>query len=98
VAGVDEVEANWEALKAREKGRSSVLDGIPLGLPALASADKVLGRAARLGVPAAAEAAGLGERLLGLVVEARQSGLDAEQQLRVAVRRLADAVRAAEGR
>ena len=38
----------------------------------------------------------LGDRLLGLVVEARAAGRDAEQELRDAVRRLADAVRLAE--
>jgi XTP/dITP diphosphohydrolase len=36
-----EVSANWEQIKAEEKsGRTSVLDGIPAGLPALARADK----------------------------------------------------------
>jgi XTP/dITP diphosphohydrolase len=97
-----EVEANWETLKHAEKGRASVLDGIPVALPALALADKVLGRAGGVGVHRAPPRAGepvegtLGDRLLDLVVEARAAGLDAEQELRAAVRRLADAVRAAE--
>ena len=44
--------------------------------------------------PTAADPAhDLGDRLLGLVVEARAAGRDAEQELRDAVRRLADAVR-----
>jgi XTP/dITP diphosphohydrolase len=95
VADVDEVEKNWESLKATEKGRASVLDGIPLDLPALALADKVLGRAARVNVvPTATET--LGGRLLALVVEARGSGADPEQALRDAVRALAAQVRAAE--
>ena len=95
VADVAEVEQNWETLKAAEKGRASVLEGVPLALPALALADKVLGRAARVPVtPAAGD--GLGNRLLGLVVEARAAGVDAEQALRDAVRRLTEAVRAAE--
>ncbi|MGZ4505389.1 MAG: MazG family protein, partial [Nocardioidaceae bacterium] len=70
----------------------------PLALPALALADKVLGRAARVSVAPAVVGAGdgLGDRLLALVVEARAAGLDAEQALRDAVRRLAEAVRAAE--
>ncbi len=50
VADADEVERNWDALKAAEKGRASVLDGIPPALPALALADKVLGRAAKIGL------------------------------------------------
>jgi len=33
VADAGEVERNWEALKAAEKGRGSVLDGIPQALP-----------------------------------------------------------------
>jgi XTP/dITP diphosphohydrolase len=99
VADADEVNRNWETLKTAEKGRASVLDGIPPGLPALARADKVVGRAMKVGVeptPAADPAHDLGDRLLGLVVEARAAGRDAEQELRDAVRRLADAVRLAE--
>jgi len=47
----DAVVANWEAIKAIEKAhRTSVLDGIPGGMPGLALADKVLGRAAKVGV------------------------------------------------
>ena len=37
----------WEAIKAREKSRSSVTDGLPPGLPALLYADKVLDRLER---------------------------------------------------
>jgi NTP pyrophosphatase (non-canonical NTP hydrolase) len=100
VSGAEEVEANWETLKAAEKGRASVLEGVPTALPALHLADKVVGKAAKVGVspsPAAAAGAGsLGDRLLALVVEARAAGADPEQELRDAVRHLADAVRAAE--
>ncbi len=102
-AGLDvdsaaEVEENWETLKRAEKQRGSVLEGIPLALPALALADKTLGRAARVGVRPDGEgvAKDLGARLLALVAEAREQGLDAEQELRGAVRRLAETVRAAE--
>jgi XTP/dITP diphosphohydrolase len=97
VADVQEVEANWETLKASEKSRTSVLEGVPLTLPGLALADKVLGRASKVGVdPSPGDA--LGDRLLALVAQARADGLDAEQEVRDAVRRLADAVRAAEQR
>jgi XTP/dITP diphosphohydrolase len=91
-----EVNESWETLKAAEKGRGSVLEGIPLALPALSLAEKTLGRAERIGV-APPPGDDLGDRLLRLVVEARAAGLDPEQQLRAAVRRLADAVRTAEG-
>jgi len=95
VADADEVDRNWEALKTAEKGRASVLDGIPGRLPALALADKVVGRAARVGVVPSGHTT-LGERLLSLVVEARAAGADPEQELRDAVRQLTAAVRAAE--
>jgi XTP/dITP diphosphohydrolase len=95
VEDASEVERNWEQLKAAEKGRGSVLDGIPQALPALSLAEKTLGRAGRVDVvPELTDS--LGDRLLALVLEARAAGLDAEQELRAAVRRLADAVRAAE--
>jgi XTP/dITP diphosphohydrolase len=95
VAGVDEVERNWESLKATEKQRASVLDGVPMALPALTLADKVVGRAARAGaVPV--PSGSLGDRLLALVVEARAGGVDPEQALRDAVRRLVAGVREAE--
>ena len=97
VSGAEEVEVNWETLKAAEKGRSSVLEGVPTALPALHLADKVVGKAAKVGVtPSAAGTGSLGDRLLALVVEARAAGADPEQELRDAVRHLAEAVRAAE--
>ncbi len=102
----DDVVGFWDDLKAEEKPhRTSVLDGIPTGMPALARADKVLGRAGRVGVapadPAPAVSAPadetvLGDLLLALVARARADGLDAERALRAATRRLEDDVRAAE--
>ncbi|MGH3976172.1 MAG: MazG family protein, partial [Pseudonocardiaceae bacterium] len=41
-----EVEANWHTLKAAEKGRESAVDGVPVGLPALSLAAKLMHRAA----------------------------------------------------
>jgi XTP/dITP diphosphohydrolase len=76
----------WEAIKATEKSRSSVTDGLPPGLPALLHADKVLDRAARAGTPLDVSGDDLGSRLLALVAEARASGADPEQALRDAVR------------
>ena len=89
----------WEAVKATEKGRRSPTDGIPATLPALLLADKVLDRRARAGLPvpeadpfpAAAgddPAAVVGDRLLAAVARARALGVDPEQALRAAVRRL----------
>jgi XTP/dITP diphosphohydrolase len=93
----------WTAAKKAEKrDRTSVLDGIPSALPALALADKTLGRAASVGVePDASPAAfsneeELGELLLGVVAAARAQGLDAERALRTSTRALAREVRGAE--
>ncbi len=78
----------WEAVKAAEKQRGSVTDGLPPGLPALLYADKVLDRLERDSRPVQPIGDDLGDRLLALVAEARESGVDPEQALRDAVRRL----------
>ncbi len=48
----DAVRANWDAIKLREKGRDSVMDGIPPTLPALLRAVKVQKRAVAAGLAA----------------------------------------------
>lgn len=102
----DDVVAVWDDLKAVEKpGRTSVLDGIPQGMPALALADKVLGRAEKIGLLEDDGQTGplgitdedeLGPLLLAIVASARAGGLDAERALRTAVRDLQDEIRSAE--
>lgn len=102
----DDVVAVWDELKKADKpGRTSVLDGIPQAMPALALADKLLGRAQRVGLAdiadgsAAAAAAtedALGDQLLAIVSSARAAGLDSERALRGALRRLQDEIRDAE--
>jgi XTP/dITP diphosphohydrolase len=100
-----DVVAFWDDLKAGEKPhRTSVLDGVPQGMPALALAQKLLGKAEKVGVtrePTDAAHAPttedeLGDALLALVASARTHGLDAERALRHAVRSLQEDVRAAE--
>jgi XTP/dITP diphosphohydrolase len=107
----DEVEASWTRLKAAEKGRASVTDGIPLALPALVLAAKLLRRSADVeGVawvdPEVEDVADsayddvdgeVGDLLLALVERCRLAGVDAEQELREAVRRHRARVREAEG-
>jgi len=44
-----QVLANWEALKAEEKQRESLMDDVPTALPAVARADKLQRRAASVG-------------------------------------------------
>jgi len=51
----EQVRANWETRKRREKGRASVLDGIPETLPALLRAVKLLKRADAAGLTPQAE-------------------------------------------
>jgi XTP/dITP diphosphohydrolase len=84
----DRINDTWEAVKATEKQRDDLFDGIPRELPALARAAKVLDRLERAGrhLPAP-DPADLGDRLLALVAEARAAGEDPEQALRDAVRR-----------
>jgi len=100
-----DVVAFWDDLKASEKPhRTSVLDGVPQGMPALALAQKLLGKAEKVGVTrpatdaasAPATEAELGDTLLALVASARAQGLDAERALRGAIRSMQDDVRAAE--
>jgi tetrapyrrole methylase family protein/MazG family protein len=49
VSGADEVVRNWEALKAKEYGRESALDGVQRSLPALQWAWSLQRRAANVG-------------------------------------------------
>ncbi len=107
-----DVESRWETLKAREKGRASAVDGIPLGLPALSLADKVITRVRRSGPQPASvstsstsgtakppyTAESLGDALFALVAAASAAGLDAEQALRQRVAREMAQVRAADQR
>jgi XTP/dITP diphosphohydrolase len=92
-----DVEAGWERQKAAEKGRSSAVDGVPMALPALSLASKLVHRAEKNGVGVdPVDGDDLGARLMGLVVESRAAGLDAEAELRTAARRFVERVRAAE--
>mgnify|MGYP000876715503 CR=1 FL=1 len=104
VDGPAAVEANWERLKAEEKGRRGVFEGIPATLPALARAQKMLSRLERAvgrgdatgEVGAVLDAAVAGDPvaagLLRVVREAAAGGTDAETALRAALTRLVDAV------
>lgn len=52
VENSDEVVKNWESIKSQEAGyedRESVLDGIPIAMPALLRGQKIQKRAARVG-------------------------------------------------
>ncbi len=99
-AVAEDLNATWEARKAVEKGRRSVLDGIP-DLPPLARATKIIGRSRARGVLVAATSptsapATVGEQILALVADAHTAGVDPDQSLRDAVRGLESRVRDAE--
>jgi XTP/dITP diphosphohydrolase len=103
----EDVVAIWDDLKSAEKpGRTSVLDGIPRSMPALALADKLIGRAGKVGLPIAESTAAaaetkateeeLGAELLAIVSAAAAEGLDSERALRGALRGLEHDIREAE--
>ena len=101
----DDVMLNWDNHKQKEKPeRESVLDGIPKALPALALADKVLGKAQKIGILEQQSESPqkldneeqLGSLLLAIVQSAKAQGLDSERALRQAVRDLSADIRKAE--
>lgn len=90
-----QVSDQWDAIKAVEKERAHPLDGVPSSLPALARAQKVVGRLRKAGLtPSGTDQADpdgvarLGTALLALVVEADATGIDAEAALRAATRQV----------
>nr|WP_191291214.1 MazG family protein [Kitasatospora herbaricolor] len=105
--GTAAVEANWEQLKAAEKQRESVLDGVPAGLPALAYAAKLVSRVRRAGftavpdapyeLPAELTAESAGRLLLAVAQRAHDAGVDVDAALRASARGYRREVRAAEG-
>jgi tetrapyrrole methylase family protein/MazG family protein len=112
VDGADDVVANWEAIKKREKGRESVFDGIPKAMPALLRAQKVLRKGETLGpggpdpdelieraqaVVQVPDRHAVGALLLTLVSLARRAGVDPEEALRQAIDRLEQEFRSREG-
>lgn len=93
---------NWDQHKRREKPmRTSIMDGIPGEMPALARANKIIGKAEKSGIlsplsqPAIpmADEKELGQLLLAIVASARSLKLDSERALRSAVRQLEKEIR-----
>lgn len=107
------VHERWERLKRAEKpARTSALDGVPASMGALARAQKLVSRADRSGLLAAAPvpagpsagdvlpdaeaSATVGAALLALVAAAQRAGVDAEAALRRATADWEAAARRAE--
>ncbi len=92
VSGSQEVLANWEAIKAKEKGRTSALAGIAMAQPALPLIEKLLYRADKYGVVVSvpnevdfnspADESAVGRALLAVIAWAHANGIDAESALR----------------
>lgn len=103
-----DVEAQWQARKAAEKGRSSAIDGVPTAMPAIVQAAKLARRARHGGVEVdavpelavTAEALldehDLGALLIELVTRAEVRGVDADAELRRAVLKFRDTIQSAE--
>lgn len=100
---VEELHEEWERLKedaaGEDRGSRGALDGIPLGMPALARAAKVVDRLRRSGMDPATAASGLsqedaddesaiGDALLEIVRQANAAGVDPDRALRLALNRL----------
>jgi XTP/dITP diphosphohydrolase len=108
VASSKEVLENWEAQKASEKGRSSIIDGVPLAQPALPLATKVLYRMSKFNVEIPVETPikisdqidqdQFGDLLLGLISQAVDKGFDPEAALRTAAKSLIKKIESAQAR
>jgi len=107
VSGTKEIIENWEEIKAREKGRTSALDGVALAQPALPLVEKLLYRAEKYKVnveltkyqsdkPATQES--VGEALASIIAWARDNEIDPENALRLYGRQIAEQIKAAESR
>ena len=98
VSSSSEVLQNWEKQKAVEKGRSSAIDGVPVGQPALPLVAKLLYRSEKfdyqLDLPQAVKldpninSDQFGELLIGIIAQAVKIGIDPEAALRNAAQGL----------
>jgi XTP/dITP diphosphohydrolase len=105
VSGTDEIIENWEAIKAREKGRTSAIDGIAMSQPALPLVAKILYRAEKYKVdlemaPYQSEyevnEKSVGEALASVIAWAHENGVDPESALRAQAREMIRQIQAAE--
>jgi XTP/dITP diphosphohydrolase len=93
-----DVVANWDQLKAREKKRESVTDGIPEAQPALAYTAALIERAQRNGleIDQPTDVDEVGAALFAIVAQAVAAGTDPETALRRTARAYRDTIKAAE--
>ena len=104
VSGSQEVLDNWEALKAKEKGRTSALDGVAMAQPALPLTEKLIYRAEKYGVDLnlpeqeRMTTDQVGEALVKIIAAAHASGVDAENALRAKALEISARIAASEER
>ena len=104
VSGTDEIIEIWEAIKAREKGRTSAIDGIAMAQPALPLVAKILYRAEKYNVDLhvdqysseKATEKSVGEALASVIAWAHENGIDPENALRAQAREMIRQIQAAE--
>jgi len=104
VSGTEEIIENWEAIKAREKGRTSAIDGIAMAQPALPLVAKILYRAEKYKVDLdvnsyssdTATERSVGEALASVIAWAHENGIDPENALRAQAREMIRQIQAAE--
>jgi XTP/dITP diphosphohydrolase len=105
VSGTEEIIENWEAIKAREKGRTSAIDGIAMAQPALPLVAKIFYRAEKykvdLEVPQyeseqEVNEKSVGEALASVIGWAHENGIDPENALRAQAREMIRQIQAAE--
>ena len=110
VDDMDEVIENWEAIKAKEKGRTSSLDGIAMAQPALPLVEKLIYRAekykvdlpltdiatATRAVEHSPSEATIGEALAAIIAWAHQHNIDPESALRGQAREMIEKIRQSE--
>ena len=104
VSGTDEIIENWEAIKAREKGRTSAIDGIAMSQPALPLVSKIFYRAEKYNVDLdvnsysteKATEKSVGEALASVIAWAHENGIDPENALRAQAREMIRQIQASE--
>jgi XTP/dITP diphosphohydrolase len=98
VATASDQDVRWEELKAGEKRRDSILDGVALAQPGAALLAKYVSRAKRAGVPTDLLAAAAPDGAPAAVVGSYLAGGDPEGELRAAATALGERLRAVEAR
>ena len=105
VSGTDEIIENWEAIKAREKGRTSAIDGVAMSQPALPLMAKLIYRAEKFGSETGIKAMNsdeqateesVGQALASVIAWAHQHGIDPELALRAQARAVIARIQSAE--